>query len=331
MTKAGEAVDDLDGVRSEDGHHRRLRLRPHHAGRAQRPVPVRRARPGAVLVPVGPAVRRHARRGRPRRHPPPRRLLVRHRPPGAPRHAVRRGLQRLRRPRAHRGPDPRGARPAARGAAGRLRRPVPRVQQDRPDHPRRAHISHACRRQPERLITVTVTPAPSAPVPLGGPRFQTEPNELYRDMRRDHGAVAPVVLDGDVPAWLVLGYRELHQVTSDPVLFSPRLRPVEPVGPHPRRLAAAADDRPQAAVDPVHRRRAPPRARRDDLRRPGGRRPLRTAQPRRAVRGRADRRALRRGRARDIVGEYAMLLPVRVLARLYGFARRAGPRRWSPP
>ncbi len=39
-------------------------------------------------------------------------------------------------------------------------------------------------------------------------------------MRRDHGAVAPVVLDGDVPAWLVLGYRELHQVTGDPVLFS---------------------------------------------------------------------------------------------------------------
>ena len=28
------------------------------------------------------------------------------------------------------------------------------------------------------------------------------------------------VLDGDVPAWLVLGYRELHQVTSDPELFS---------------------------------------------------------------------------------------------------------------
>ena len=60
----------------------------------------------------------------------------------------------------------------------------------------------------------------TAPVPLGGPRFQTEPAQLYREMRRDHGAVTPVVLDGDVPAWLVLGYRELHQVTGDPVLFS---------------------------------------------------------------------------------------------------------------
>ncbi len=32
--------------------------------------------------------------------------------------------------------------------------------------------------------------------------------------------MVPVVLDGDAPAWLVLGYRELHQVTGDPVLFS---------------------------------------------------------------------------------------------------------------
>ncbi len=42
-------------------------------------------------------------------------------------------------------------------------------------------------------------------VPLGGPRFQTDPAGLYRRMRREHGAVTPVVLDGGVPAWLVLG------------------------------------------------------------------------------------------------------------------------------
>ncbi|MBH0245933.1 cytochrome P450 [Streptomyces cavourensis] len=63
-------------------------------------------------------------------------------------------------------------------------------------------------------------PVAHGSVPLSGPRFQSDPVQLYRDMRRDHGAVAPVVLDGDVPAWLVLGYRELHQVTGDPVLFS---------------------------------------------------------------------------------------------------------------
>ncbi|MEE1736052.1 cytochrome P450 [Streptomyces sp. BE147] len=67
---------------------------------------------------------------------------------------------------------------------------------------------------------MTGCPVTHGSIPLSGPRFQTDPVRLYRDMRRDHGAVAPVVLDGDVPAWLILGYRELHQVTGDPVLFS---------------------------------------------------------------------------------------------------------------
>ncbi len=39
-------------------------------------------------------------------------------------------------------------------------------------------------------------------------------------MRREHGAVAPIVIEGGIPAWLVLGYRELHQVTADHVLFT---------------------------------------------------------------------------------------------------------------
>ncbi|MCF6525280.1 cytochrome P450 [Streptomyces sp. JJ36] len=56
-------------------------------------------------------------------------------------------------------------------------------------------------------------------VPLSGPRFHTDPAQLYREMRRDHGPVVPVTLPGEVPAWLVIGYRELYQVTSDPVLF----------------------------------------------------------------------------------------------------------------
>jgi cytochrome P450 len=43
---------------------------------------------------------------------------------------------------------------------------------------------------------------------------------LYRELREEHGDVVPVLLDGGVPAWLVIGYRELHQVTGDPVLFS---------------------------------------------------------------------------------------------------------------
>jgi cytochrome P450 len=46
------------------------------------------------------------------------------------------------------------------------------------------------------------------------------PQELYQRLRRDHGPVAPILLDGGVPAWLVLGYRELQRVTSDPKRFA---------------------------------------------------------------------------------------------------------------
>jgi cytochrome P450 len=68
------------------------------------------------------------------------------------------------------------------------------------------------------------TPAPGCPAhraaaPLYGPRFQTDPGGLYREMRTVHGPVAPVELAGGVPAWLVIGYREVQLVTSQPKLF----------------------------------------------------------------------------------------------------------------
>lgn len=56
-------------------------------------------------------------------------------------------------------------------------------------------------------------------VPLWGPRFETAPTELYREMRRDHGPVVPVLLVGEVPAWLVIGYQEMYQVTNDSACF----------------------------------------------------------------------------------------------------------------
>ncbi|MYY07165.1 MULTISPECIES: cytochrome P450 [unclassified Streptomyces] len=62
-------------------------------------------------------------------------------------------------------------------------------------------------------------PAHAGAVPLWGPGFQTEPQVVYRAMRRDHGPVVPVELPGGFPAWLVVGYRELHRVTSDGELF----------------------------------------------------------------------------------------------------------------
>lgn len=69
-----------------------------------------------------------------------------------------------------------------------------------------------------------VTPPPGCPAhtgatPLYGPRFQTDPAQLYRELRAAHGPVAPVELVGGVPAWLVIGYRELQLVTGQPQLF----------------------------------------------------------------------------------------------------------------
>ncbi|MEV7128316.1 cytochrome P450 [Streptomyces sp. NPDC093260] len=161
-------------------------------------------------------------------------------------------------------------------------------------------------------------------VPLSGPRFQTEPAVLYREMRREHGAVTPVLLDGDVPAWLVLGYRELHQVTGDPVLFSrdsdlwnqwenvpddwpllPMIGRKQPsilytVGERHRERAAMISNALEA-VEPSELRRQAERFA-DELID--------------AVCGEG---------VADLVGDYAMLLPVRVLARLYGVPDEEGP------
>ncbi|MEU4522179.1 cytochrome P450 [Amycolatopsis sp. NPDC024027] len=63
------------------------------------------------------------------------------------------------------------------------------------------------------------TPQPAPATPLYGPRFQQKSADLYAELRRAHGPVAPVLLDGDLPAWLVLGYREVQHVVSNPEVF----------------------------------------------------------------------------------------------------------------
>jgi cytochrome P450 len=57
-------------------------------------------------------------------------------------------------------------------------------------------------------------------VQLYGERYQVDPAGWYERIREKHGPVAPVLLEGDIPAWFVLGYRELHQVTTDATLFA---------------------------------------------------------------------------------------------------------------
>ncbi|GAA4666258.1 cytochrome P450 [Streptomyces chumphonensis] len=63
-------------------------------------------------------------------------------------------------------------------------------------------------------------PARSEATRLSGLEYRQSPAELYRGLRRRHGPVAPILLDGDVPAWLVLGYREVRHVTSHDELFA---------------------------------------------------------------------------------------------------------------
>ncbi|MEV0407931.1 cytochrome P450 [Actinoallomurus sp. NPDC050550] len=66
-------------------------------------------------------------------------------------------------------------------------------------------------------------PSPAHPdaVPLYGSSYEREdPARMYGELRKDHGAVVPVLLVGDIPAWLVIGYRELHHVVGDPNLFA---------------------------------------------------------------------------------------------------------------
>ncbi|MFE7761201.1 cytochrome P450 [Streptomyces sp. NPDC057438] len=167
-------------------------------------------------------------------------------------------------------------------------------------------------------------PSASVPVLLSGGRFRGAPAPLYRDLRREHGEVVPVLLDGDVPAWLVLGYSELHQVTSDPELFSrdsglwnqwrniPADWPLLPViSPRQPSVLGTTGDR--------HRQRA---ALIEEA--------LEAVEPL-ELRGHAERfadeliDAVCGVGAADLVGQFAALLPVRVLAYLFGFREEHGP------
>ncbi len=55
---------------------------------------------------------------------------------------------------------------------------------------------------------------------LYGPEAESDPKGLYEKLRAEHGAVAPVLLHGDLPAWLVLGHRENLDATRTPSRFS---------------------------------------------------------------------------------------------------------------
>ncbi|MFE2548217.1 cytochrome P450 [Streptomyces sp. NPDC059355] len=55
---------------------------------------------------------------------------------------------------------------------------------------------------------------------LHGVAAETDPMGLYEKLRAEHGPVAPVLLEGDVRAWLVLGYPENRDVATRSTQFS---------------------------------------------------------------------------------------------------------------
>lgn len=55
---------------------------------------------------------------------------------------------------------------------------------------------------------------------LYGPGAEDDPMGMYEELRAQHGAVAPVLVHGDLPAWLVLGHRENLEVVRTPTVYS---------------------------------------------------------------------------------------------------------------
>ncbi len=165
---------------------------------------------------------------------------------------------------------------------------------------------------------------------LYGPEAATDPRGIYERLREEHGSVAPVLLEGDVPAWLVLGYRDNRRVLDTPRQFTRDARiwrdwregrvadtsPIMPmVGwrpdcvsqdgePH-RRLRGAVTDGLLAASGRGVRRHA-------------------TYFANKQIDAFADA-----GRA-DLVADYAEYLPMLVLTRILGLPAGTGIGSWNP-
>ncbi|MEW2304502.1 cytochrome P450 [Streptomyces sp. NPDC006655] len=161
---------------------------------------------------------------------------------------------------------------------------------------------------------------------LYGPEAATDPQGIYERLRKEHGSVAPVLLEGDIGAWLVLGYRDSRRVLDNPRQFARDARiwrdwregriaenhPLVPMvawrpdcvsqdGEAHRRLRGAVNDGLQAAVGRGIRRHATHFANKQ-----------------------IDAFA-QDGRA-DLVADYAGYLPMLILTRVLGLSEAEGRR-----
>ncbi|GAA4789157.1 cytochrome P450 [Streptomyces ziwulingensis] len=159
---------------------------------------------------------------------------------------------------------------------------------------------------------------------LYGQEAARDPHRIYARLRQEHGAVAPVLLEGDVPAWLVLGYRENRRVLDHPLQFSRDSRiwrdfadgRVEPTSPLIQMLGWRPDCVSQDG-EPHRRLRG---AVTDNLYAVAGRGIRRHAThfAHRQIDAFADA-----GRA-DLVADFAEYLPMLVLTRVFGLAEAEG-------
>ncbi|MEU8774181.1 cytochrome P450 [Streptomyces sp. NPDC048606] len=79
-------------------------------------------------------------------------------------------------------------------------------------------------------MTTNPTPPPGCPAHgagfasgayrLHGPEAEADPMGLYEKLRAEYGPVAPVLVSGDLPAWLVLGHRENLDVARTSTRFA---------------------------------------------------------------------------------------------------------------
>ncbi len=175
------------------------------------------------------------------------------------------------------------------------------------------------------------TPPPGCPAhvqstALYGDVLTGDTHALYEHLRHEHGPVAPIELEPGVPGWLVLGYRELLEVTRNEECFSHdsrrwralhdgRVRPDSPLmpmmgyrptllhtdGPIHRRFSAAVTD--SLSYIDLH-------------------------QLRRTVALLADHLidAIAPSGHADLVSQYAQQLPLWVASRLFGLPDEMAPR-----
>ncbi|MFE4593845.1 cytochrome P450 [Streptomyces laurentii] len=161
-------------------------------------------------------------------------------------------------------------------------------------------------------------------VRLYGPEAATDPHVIYGRLRETYGSVAPVLLEGDVRAWLVLGYRENRRVLDNPLQFSRDSRiwtdfrdgRVEAASP----LMQMVGWRPDCVSQDGEPHRRLRGAVNDSLYAMAGR------GIRRHITHFANKQIdafIDAGRA-DLVADFAEYLPMLVLTRVYGLAEREG-------